>query len=227
METNTIQDTISRSIDHTLLRPEATINQINVLVEEAKQHRFFSVCVNPTYVATCAELLKGSGVQVCTVIGFPLGANSTATKAFETAHAIKDGADEVDMVINIGALKSQKLLLVEDDIRDVVFAAEGKVVKVIIETSLLTDEEKVIACQLAEKAGANFVKTSTGFSGGGATVEDIQLMKQSVSSNMGIKASGGIRDLEGAKKMLAAGATRLGTSAGVSIVKGLATQDFY
>lgn len=227
METNTIQDTIARTIDHTLLRPDATINQIHVLVEEAKQHRFFSVCVNPSYVATCAELLKGSGVQVCTVVGFPLGANSTATKAFETTHAIKDGANEIDMVINIGALKSQKFLLVEEDIRDVVYAAEGLVVKVIIETSLLNDEEKVIACQLAEKAGANFVKTSTGFSGGGATIEDIKLMKQSVSTTMGIKASGGIRDLEGAKKMLAAGATRLGTSAGVSIVKGLVTQDFY
>ena len=227
METNTIQDTISRKIDHTLLKPDATIAQIQVLVEEAREHRFFSVCVNPSYVATCADLLKGSGVQVCTVIGFPLGANSTATKAFETAHAIKDGADEIDMVINIGALKSQKLLLVEEDIRDVVFAAEGKVVKVIIETALLTDEEKVIACQLAEKAGANFVKTSTGFSGGGATLEDIKLMKESVSTNIGIKASGGIRDLDGAKKMIAAGATRLGTSAGVSIVRGLATQDFY
>lgn len=227
METTKIQDSIAKSIDHTLLRPDATITQIHMLVEEAKQHRFFSVCVNPAYVATCAELLRGSGVQVCTVVGFPLGANASATKAFETVHAIKDGASEIDMVINIGALKSQKLLLVEEDIREVVFAAEGLIVKVIIETSLLTDEEKVIACQLAEKAGANFVKTSTGFGGGGATVEDIKLMKESVSSNMGIKASGGIKDLETAKKMLAAGATRLGTSAGVSLVKGLVTQDFY
>ncbi len=228
METGTgNQDIIAKSIDHTLLKPEATFAQIHHLVDEAKQYRFFSVCVNPSYVATCAELLKGSGVQVCTVIGFPLGANSSATKAFETAHAIKDGADEIDMVINIGALKSQKLLLVEEDIRDVVFAAEGKTVKVIIETSLLTDEEKVLACQIAEKAGANFVKTSTGFNGGGATVEDIKLMKESVSSNVEVKASGGIRDLETARKMLAAGATRLGTSAGVSIVKGLASQDFY
>lgn len=228
METGTNnQETIAKSIDHTLLKPDATFNQIYQLVEEAKQYRFFSVCVNPSYVATCAELLKGSGVQVCTVIGFPLGASSSATKVFETAHAIKDGADEIDMVINIGALKSQKLLLVEEDIRDVVFAAEGKVVKVIIETSLLTDEEKVLACQIAEKAGANFVKTSTGFNGGGASVEDIKLMKESVSSKVEVKASGGIRDLETAKKMLAAGATRLGTSAGVSIVKGLASQDFY
>lgn len=228
METGTNnQETIAKSIDHTLLKPDATFNQIYQLVEEAKQYRFFSVCVNPSYVATCAELLKGSGVQVCTVIGFPLGASSSATKAFETAHAIKDGANEIDMVINVGALKSQKLLLVEEDIRDVVFAAEGKVVKVIIETSLLTEEEKVLACQIAEKAGANFVKTSTGFNGGGATVEDIKLMKESVSSKVEVKASGGIRDLETAKKMLAAGATRLGTSAGVSIVKGLASQDFY
>lgn len=231
METAAIKETseekIARSIDHTLLKAEATITQIHNLVEEAKTHRFFSVCVNPSYVATCADLLKGSGVQVCTVVGFPLGANSSATKAFETAHAIKDGADEIDMVINIGALKSQKLLLVEEDIRDVVFAAEGKVVKVIIETSLLTNEEKVTACQLAEKAGATFVKTSTGFNGGGATIEDVMLMRESVSSHINIKASGGIKDLETAKRMLAAGASRLGTSSGVTILKGLTTQDFY
>lgn len=227
METATVEEKIARSIDHTLLKPDATIAQIHTLIEEAKQHRFFSVCVNPSYVATCADLLKGSGVQVCTVVGFPLGANSSATKAFETAHAIKDGADEIDMVINIGALKSQKLLLVEEDIRDVVFAAEGKIVKVIIETSLLTDEEKVIACQLAEKAGAKFVKTSTGFNGGGATIEDVILMKESVSTTVEVKASGGIKDLETAKKFLAAGATRLGTSAGVAIIKGFTTQDFY
>lgn len=227
METETVEEKIARSIDHTLLKPDATITQIHNLIEEAKQYRFFSVCVNPSYVATCADLLRGSGVQICTVVGFPLGANSSATKAFETTHAIKDGADEIDMVINIGALKSQKLLLVEEDIRDVVFAAEGKVVKVIIETSLLTDEEKIVACQLAEKAGATFVKTSTGFNGGGATVEDITLMKESVSTTVGVKASGGIKDLETAKKMLAAGATRLGTSAGVAILKGFTAQDFY
>jgi deoxyribose-phosphate aldolase len=227
MEIQSIEDKISKSIDHTLLRPDATFTQIYHLIEEAKQYNFFSVCVNPSYVATCSEMLKGTGIQVCTVVGFPLGANSSAVKAFETAHAIKDGADEIDMVINIGALKSQKLLLVEEDIRDVVFAAEGKIVKVIIETSLLTDEEKVIACQLAEKAGAAFVKTSSGFNGGGATVEDITLMKNSISTTVAIKASGGIRDLETAKKMLAAGATRLGTSSGVAIVKGLSTLDFY
>lgn len=227
METGTFEEKIASSIDHTLLRPDATITQIHNLVEEAKQHRFFSVCVNPSYVATCADLLKGSGVQVCTVVGFPLGANSSATKAFETSHAIKDGADEIDMVINIGALKSQKLLLVEEDIREVVFAADGKAVKVIIETSLLTDKEKVIACQLAEKAGAKFVKTSTGFNGGGATLEDVILMKESVSTTVEVKASGGIKDLDTAKKFLAAGATRLGTSAGVAILKGFVTQDFY
>lgn len=227
METATVEEKIARSIDHTLLKPDATITQIHNLIEEAKTHRFFSVCVNPSYVATCAELLKGSGVQVCTVVGFPLGANSSATKAFETSHAIKDGADEIDMVINIGALKSLKLLLVEEDIREVVTAAEGKVVKVIIETSLLTDEEKVVACQLAEKAGAKFVKTSTGFNGGGATIEDVILMKESVSTTVEVKASGGIKDLETAKKMLGAGASRLGTSAGVAILKGFTTQDFY
>ena len=230
METSnleTYEEKIARSIDHTLLRPEATIAKIQLLVEEAIQYRFFSVCVNPAYVATCAELLKGTGVQVCTVVGFPLGANSSATKAFETTQAIKDGADEIDMVINIGALKSQKLLLVEEDIREVVAAAEGKIVKVIIETSLLTNEEKIIACQLAEKAGANFVKTSTGFNGGGASVEDIILMKESVSTTVSIKASGGIKDLETAKRLIAAGATRLGTSAGVAILKGFSVQDFY
>ena len=230
METSnleTYEEKIARSIDHTLLRPEATIAKIQHLVEEAIQYRFFSVCVNPAYVATCAELLKGTGVQVCTVVGFPLGANSSATKAFETTQAIKDGADEIDMVINIGALKSQKLLLVEEDIREVVAAAEGKIVKVIIETSLLTNEEKIIACQLAEKAGANFVKTSTGFNGGGASVEDIILMKESVSTTVSIKASGGIKDLETAKRLIAAGATRLGTSAGVAILKGFSVQDFY
>jgi deoxyribose-phosphate aldolase len=227
MESEAKQGPIAKTIDHTLLKPDATIAQIQTLVEEAIAHSFFSVCVNPSYVATCAELLKGTGVQVCTVIGFPLGANSSATKAFEAAHAIKDGADEIDMVINIGALKSQKYLLVEEDIRDVVKASEGKIVKVIIETALLTDDEKVVACQLAEKAGANFVKTSTGFAGGGATVEDVALMKSSVSTHIKVKASGGIRDLEGAKKMLEAGADRLGTSAGVSIAKGVQSTNFY
>jgi deoxyribose-phosphate aldolase len=227
MESQSKQDVIAKTIDHTLLKPDATLAQIQTLIEEAKANHFFSVCINPFYVANCAELLKGTGVQVCTVIGFPLGASATAVKAFETAHAIRDGADEIDMVINIGALKSEKYLLVEDDIREVVKAAAGKVVKVIIETSLLSKEEKIMACKLSEKAGAHFVKTSTGFNGGGATIEDVALMRESVSANMKVKASGGIRDLESAKKMLAAGASRLGTSAGVSIVKGLASSEFY
>lgn len=227
MENKSTQDTISRTIDHTLLKPDTTFAQIHTLVEEAKQYRFYSVCVNPFYVAICSEMLKGTGVKVCTVVGFPLGANSSASKAYETTYAISDGADEIDMVINIGALKSQKLLLVEEDIRNVVNAAAGKTVKVIIESSLLTDEEKITACQLAEKGGAHFVKTSTGFAGGGATVEDVKLMKESVSLHIEVKASGGIRDLETAKKMLAAGASRLGTSAGVSIVQGAVATDFY
>lgn len=227
MESTPNQDSIAQAIDHTLLKPEATYSQISKLVEEAKEFRFHSVCINPSYVATCSELLKGSGVQVCTVIGFPLGANSTAVKVYETTRAIKDGADEIDMVINIGALKSQKHLLVEDDIREVVEAAQGKIVKVIIETALLTDEEKVLACQLAEKAGANFVKTSTGFSTGGATLDDIKLMKNSISSKVQIKASGGIKDAEFAKQLLGLGVTRLGTSSGVSIVQGSTSQDFY
>lgn len=223
----TTEAKIARSIDHTLLKADATITQIHNLIEVAKQYNFFSVCVNPSYVATCAEFLKGTSVKVCTVVGFPLGANSSATKAFETTHAIKDGADEIDMVINLGALKSQKLLLVEEDIRNVVAAAEGKIVKVIIETSLLSNEEKVLACKIAEKAGANYVKTSTGFNGGGATIEDVILMRESVSADVLVKASGGIKDLETAKKLLSAGASRLGTSAGVAILKGFTTQDFY
>lgn len=227
METPNILETISKSIDHTLLKPEATFAQISHLVTEALQYNFCSVCINPAYVATCAEMLKDSQVKVCTVIGFPLGMNSSHTKAFETKQAIKDGASEVDMVINIGALKSQNYLLVEEDINAVVLAAEGVLVKVIIETSLLTDDEKIKACQLAEKAGANFVKTSTGFNGGGATIEDVKLMRQSVSPHIGVKASGGVKNLEMAKKMLSAGATRIGTSNGVSIVKNLTSSEFY
>jgi len=227
METSKTLDQIKKSIDHTLLKPEATFSQIEQLVKEALDYHFFSVCINPSYVASCAEMLKGSDVKVCTVIGFPLGMTTTSTKALETKEAIKNGASEIDMVINIGALKSQNDLLVEDDIREVVQAASGHLVKVIIETSLLTKEEKVKACKLAEKAGAHFVKTSTGFNGGGASVEDIELMRQSVSPHIGVKASGGIKNLEMAKKMLAAGANRIGTSAGVSIVKNLTSADFY
>jgi len=219
---------IAKMIDHTLLKANTTRAQIVQLCEEAKEYRFASVCVNPTWVATAAELLKGTDVKVCTVIGFPLGANTPETKAFETKDAIEKGATEVDMVINIGALKDGDDELVERDIRAVVEAAKGKaLVKVIIETCLLTEEEKVRACRLAVQAGADYVKTSTGFSTGGATVEDIALMRKTVGPNIGVKASGGVRDLQGAEAMIDAGATRIGTSSGVAIVQGkTATTDY-
>ncbi|GGJ63079.1 deoxyribose-phosphate aldolase [Anoxybacillus voinovskiensis] len=219
---------IAKMIDHTLLKANTTKAQIVQLCEEAKEYRFASVCVNPTWVATAAELLKGTDVKVCTVIGFPLGANTPETKAFETKDAIEKGATEVDMVINIGALKDGDDALVERDIRAVVEAAKGKaLVKVIIETCLLSEEEKVRACRLAVQAGADYVKTSTGFSTGGATVEDIALMRKTVGPNIGVKASGGVRDLQGAEAMIEAGATRIGTSSGVAIVQGkTATTDY-
>ncbi|WP_409290263.1 deoxyribose-phosphate aldolase [Peribacillus sp. SCS-37] len=213
---------ITRLIDHTLLKANATEDQITVLAEEAKEYSFASVCVNPVWVKKAAELLKDAPeVKVCTVIGFPLGASASEVKAFETDTAIKHGADEVDMVINIGALKAKQYETVEADIKAVVDAAEGRaLVKVIIETALLTDEEKVKACELAVSAGADFVKTSTGFSTGGATVEDISLMRKTVGPDIGVKASGGVRGPEDAKKMVEAGATRIGASSGVSIAKG-------
>ncbi|MFC0298396.1 deoxyribose-phosphate aldolase [Geobacillus jurassicus] len=212
---------IAKMIDHTLLKPEATEQQIVQLCAEAKQYGFAAVCVNPTWVKTAARELSGTDVRVCTVIGFPLGATTPETKAFETKNAIENGAREVDMVINIGALKSGDDGLVERDIRAVVEAAAGRaLVKVIIETTLLTDEEKVRACQLAVKAGADYVKTSTGFSGGGATVEDVALMRKTVGDRAGVKASGGVRDRETAEAMINAGATRIGTSSGAAIVTG-------
>ncbi|KQC48120.1 deoxyribose-phosphate aldolase [Geobacillus stearothermophilus] len=212
---------IANMIDHTLLKPEATKEQIVQLCAEAKQYGFASVCVNPSWVKTAARELSGTDVRVCTVIGFPLGATTPETKAFETKNAIENGAREVDMVINIGALKSGADDWVERDIRAVVEAAAGKaLVKVIIETALLTDDEKVRACQLAVKAGADYVKTSTGFSGGGATVEDVALMRKTVGDNVGVKASGGVRDRKTAEAMIEAGATRIGTSSGVAIVSG-------
>ncbi|QPA30120.1 deoxyribose-phosphate aldolase [Thermaerobacillus caldiproteolyticus] len=219
---------IAKMIDHTLLKADTTKEQIVKLCEEAKQYNFASVCVNPTWVATAAELLKGTDVKVCTVIGFPLGANTPETKAFETKNAIENGATEVDMVINIGALKDGNDELVERDIRAVVDAAKGKaLVKVIIEACLLTEEEKVRACELAVKAGADYVKTSTGFSTGGATVEDVALMRKTVGPNIGVKASGGVRDLQSAEAMIQAGATRIGTSSGAAIVQGkTATTDY-
>ncbi|MFD0827495.1 deoxyribose-phosphate aldolase [Neobacillus sp. M.A.Huq-85] len=219
---------IAAMIDHTLLKPDATRQQIETLCQEAKEYKFFSVCVNPAWVKTCRDLLNGSDVKVCTVIGFPLGATTSETKAFETKNAIDNGADEVDMVINIGALKDRNDQLVESDIRAVVEAAEARALtKVIIETSLLTQEEKIRACQLAVQAGADFVKTSTGFSSGGATKEDIALMRQAVGPELGVKASGGVRSTEDALKMIEAGATRIGASSGVAILKGLTVTSSY
>ena len=207
-------------IDHTVLKPEATINMIETLCKEAMEYNFAAVCVNPYYVRLCKEILKDSKVKVATVIGFPLGANTKEVKAFETIDAIKNGADEIDMVINIGALKHKDYELVKEDIKAVVGAAKGKaIVKVIIETCLLTEEEKVKACELSMEAEADFVKTSTGFSTGGATIEDVKLMKSIVGEKLEVKASGGVRDLDSAKQMIEAGATRLGTSSGVKIAK--------
>lgn len=213
---------IASLIDHTLLKPDATADQIAQLCYEARKFKFASVCVNPTHVKLCAELLQGTQVKVCTVIGFPLGASSPEVKAFEAQTAIKDGATEIDMVLNIGALKAGDLTLAAQDIHEVVRVgrAAGVIVKVIIETSLLNDEEKITSCLLAKEAGADFVKTSTGFSGGGATVDDVNLMRRVVGPDMGVKASGGVRDFEDAQNMVKAGATRLGASAGVKIVQG-------
>jgi deoxyribose-phosphate aldolase len=213
---------LARMIDHTLLKPDATADKIAQLCFEAKKYHFASVCVNPSYVQLCADLLKGTDVIVCTVIGFPLGATATEVKAFEAKNAIEHGATEIDMVMNIGALKAGDNELVAHDIHEVaeVVHAAGALLKVIIETALLTDEEKVIACLLAKEAGADFVKTSTGFSGGGATVHDVALMRRAVGPELGVKASGGIHSAEEAEQMIAAGATRIGASAGVKIVKG-------
>lgn len=211
---------INTYIDHTLLKPESTQEQIKQLTNEAKTYHFASVCVNPTWVAYAKEQLKDSDVKVCTVIGFPLGATTSQTKAFETQDAIANGADEVDMVINIGKLKSKQYDEVEDDIRAVVEASGDKLVKVIIEACLLTNDEKVKACQLSVAAGADYVKTSTGFSLHGATVEDVALMRQTVGPDIGVKAAGGARSLADAEAFIAAGATRIGTSAGVAIVSG-------
>ena len=212
---------MAQYIDHTILKPDATAAEVRKLCEEAKEYNFASVCVNPSYVSMAAAELKESPVKITTVIGFPLGATTPTSKAIETRDAIANGADEIDMVINIGALKSGNDNLVRRDIEGVVEGASGRgIVKVILETALLTDEEKVRGCLLAKTAGADFVKTSTGFGPGGATVEDIALMRRTVGPEMGIKASGGIRDFETAKAMVDAGATRIGASASVSIVKG-------
>lgn len=206
-------------IDHTLLAPDATKERIQKLCDEAKEYHFASVCINPYWVKFAHEELKGSGVNTCTVIGFPLGANATETKVFEATKAIEDGADEIDMVINIGALKDKDYDTVENEIKLLKAVAGEHVLKVIIECCLLTDEEKVKACELAKDAKADFVKTSTGFSKGGATVEDVALMRKTVGPEMGVKASGGVRTKEEMKAMVEAGATRIGTSHGVDLVK--------
>ena len=214
-------------IDHTQLKPESTREQIDKIINEAKEYGFKSICVNPTHVKYSAEQLKGTDVLVCTVIGFPLGASTKEVKAFETKNAIENGASEIDMVINIGALKDGRLDEVKDDIESVVKASNGKTVKVIIETVLLSDEEKVTACKIAKEAGADFVKTSTGFAGGGATASDVKLMKDTLGEALEVKASGGVRNLEDFNNMLEAGATRIGASAGVQIIQGLESDSNY
>ena len=215
---------MAKYIDHTLLKADAPISKIKQICDEAKQYHFASVCVNTANIKFVAEQLAGSGVTPCCVVGFPLGAMTTESKVFETMDAIRKGAKEVDMVINVGAIQSGDWKLVEDDIRAVCQAAKGNaLVKVIIEACLLTQEEKVKACLASKNAGADFVKTSTGFSTGGATVEDVKLMRETVGPNMGVKASGGVRNYEDAVNMIKAGANRLGTSNGVSIVKGVQT----
>jgi deoxyribose-phosphate aldolase len=212
---------VAAMIDHTLLKPDATRADIETLCREAAQFRFATVCVNPAWVALAARLLGTSGVGVCSVVGFPLGATTADVKGYETRRAIFDGAREIDMVINVGALKSGDLRMVERDIEAVVSSCRdcGVLSKVIIEAALLTDDEKVTACTLAKAAGADYVKTSTGFGPGGATVADVALMRRVVGAEMGVKAAGGVRDLEGLKAMVAAGATRVGASAGVKIVQ--------
>ena len=214
---------LSYMIDHTLLKPDATKDQVAQLCYEAKECDFASVCVNPSHVKLCAELLKDTQVRVCTVVGFPLGATSTETKVFEAQKAIRDGATEVDMVINVGALKSRDYERVQNDVASVARAchAGGSILKVILEAALLSDEEKVAACQLVKVSGGDFVKTSTGFGPGGATAEDVALMRKVVGPSMGVKASGGIRTFADAQKMIAAGASRIGASASVKIIQGV------
>lgn len=218
---------IATYIDHTVLKAETTESQIEKLCKEAKENHFFSVCVNSVWVPKCAHLLKGSNVKVCSVVGFPLGAMSSDSKAFETAWCVENGADEIDMVLQIGLLKNSQFDLVVADIQKVVTAAKGKTVKVIFETCLLSYDEKIKACEASLQAGAHFVKTSTGFSTSGATIEDVQLMKKIVGSKMKVKASGGIKNLAHAMAFIDAGAERLGTSSGVEIIKGIESTKSY
>jgi len=212
---------LARMIDHTQLKPDATFEQIEKLCNEAVEYGFFAVVINPSYVGYVRELVKDKGVKIASVVGFPLGAATTEVKVFETKDLIKKGVDEVDMVMNIGAFKSQEYEVVEKDIESVVEAANGRCVKVILETCYLTDKEKVIACKLAKIAGASFVKTSTGFGGAGATVSDVRLMRKTVGNDMGVKAAGGIRDYTTAVEMIKAGANRIGVSSSVSIIVGI------
>jgi len=219
---------VARYIDHTLLKPEATREQVDKLCEEAAEYGFYSVCVNTTWTAYCARKLRGKGVKVCTVIGFPLGAMDSRAKSFEARNSVENGANEIDMVMNVGALKSGDLKTVEEDIRWVLRACrQNTILKVIIENALLTDEEKVLACQVAKRAGANYVKTSTGFAASGATVEDIALMRRTVGLEMGVKAAGGVRSYEDALAMIQAGASRIGASSSVAIVTGAKSQSSY
>ncbi|MGL5149585.1 MAG: deoxyribose-phosphate aldolase [Clostridium sp.] len=219
---------LARMIDHTALKANVRESEIRTLCKEALEYNFASVCVNPSWISLCADLLKGSEVKVCTVIGFPLGATSSKSKALETEVAIEDGATEVDMVINVGKLKDGDLDFVKKDIEAVVNAAKGKALtKVIIESCLLTDEEKVTACKLSKEAGADFVKTSTGFSTGGATAADIKLMRETVGPELGVKASGGVRSAEDAKLMIENGATRIGASASIEICEGKVSTSNY
>jgi deoxyribose-phosphate aldolase len=218
---------IASYIDHTLLKPNATEKEVEHLCNEAREYHFASVCVNSSYTDLCARLLRDSGVRVCSVVGFPLGAMSSEAKAFETRDAVAHGADEIDMVINVGKLQSGNYAYIYDDIRSVVRAAAGHVVKVILETALLDEDQKVAACVLAKAAGAHFVKTSTGFGPGGAKPEDVALMRRIIGEQMGVKASGGIRDCSTAQQMIESGATRIGASASVAIIQGKQSKSTY
>lgn len=219
---------LSKFIDHTVLKAETSEKAVEKVCKEALEYKFASVCINPCNVKLASKLLEGSEVKVCTVIGFPLGANTSKVKAFETENAIENGAHEVDMVINIGKLKDKDYNYVREDIKAVVNAAKGKALtKVIIETCLLTDEEKVKACELAKEAGADFVKTSTGFSTGGATPADIKLMRETVGPDMGVKASGGVRNIDDAEAVIKNGATRIGASSSIDIVEGRTSKSNY
>ncbi len=218
---------IAQYIDHTLLAANATQEKVDQLCQEAIQYRFASVCVNSCWTSHCCALLKDSQVKVCTVVGFPLGAMKTESKAFEAAQAVADGAQEIDMVLNVGWLKAGRIDLVERDVRLVKEACDGKLLKVIIETCLLSDEEKEVACRISVTAGTDFVKTSTGFSTGGATEKDVALMRTVVGEDVGVKASGGVRSFETAVAMISSGASRLGTSSGISIVQGAESNAAY